>query len=224
MSAPGRPVVAPSLLSADFARLADALAIVDPALDWVHCDVMDHHFVPDLTFGPLIVRAARRLTRAFVDVHLMIEHPLPLVPAFREAGADQITIHLEAPHDRPVADVLAAIRASGAKAGLAIKPGTPFAAAEPHLGAIDCLLVMTVEPGKGGQSFMEPMLDKVRAAADWRARRSGGFAVEVDGGIAPDTARLARAAGADAFVAGHAIYRQPDPISALAALRAAIAD
>ena len=217
------PIVAPSLLSADFARLADALAIVDPALDWVHCDVMDHHFVPDLTFGPLIVAAARRLSRAFVDVHLMIEHPLPLVAAFRKAGADQITIHLEAPHDVPLGDVLAAIRATGAKAGLAIKPGTPFAAVEPHLGAIDNLLVMTVEPGKGGQAFMEPMLDKVRAALAARNAGLGTFRIEVDGGISPDTAPRARAAGADAFVAGHAIYRQPDPLAALVALRAAVA-
>ncbi len=224
MSGRLKPIVAPSLLSADFARLADALAIVDPALDWVHCDVMDHHFVHDLTFGPLIVAAARRLSRAFVDVHLMIEHPLPLVPAFRNAGADQITIHLEAPHERPVAEVLGAIRATGAKAGLAIKPGTPFAAAEPHLGAIDNLLVMTVEPGKGGQAFREPMLDKVRAALAARSALGAAFRIEVDGGIAPDTAPLARAAGADVFVAGHAIYRQPDPVAALEALRAAVAD
>ena len=217
------PVVAPSLLSADFARLADALAIVDPALDWVHCDVMDHHFVPDLTFGSSIVGAARRLSRAFVDVHLMIEHPLPLLPDFRKAGADQITIHLEAPHDVPVGDVLAAIRATGAKAGLAIKPGTPFAAAEPHLGAIDNLLVMTVEPGKGGQAFMEPMLDKVRAALAARNGGLGTFRIEVDGGIAPATAPKAREAGADVFVAGNAIYRQPDPLAALVALRAAVA-
>ena len=217
------PIVAPSLLSADFARLADALAIVDPALDWVHCDVMDHHFVPDLTFGSSIVGAARRLSRAFVDVHLMIEHPLPLLPDFRKAGADQITIHLEAPHDVPVADVLAAIRATGAKAGLAIKPGTPFTAAEPHLGAIDNLLVMTVEPGKGGQAFMEPMLDKVRAALAARNGGLGTFRIEVDGGIGPATAPKARDAGADVFVAGHAIYRQPDPLAALVALRAAVA-
>lgn len=216
------PVVAPSLLSADFSRLADALAIVDPARDWVHCDVMDHHFVPDLTFGSMIVTAARKLSRAFVDVHLMIEHPEPLLASFRDGGADQITVHLEAPHDRPIERVLAAIRATGARAGLALKPGTPFAEAEPYLGAIDLLLVMTVEPGKGGQSFMAPMLDKVRSAVEWRARHGAEFRIEVDGGIGPETARLARAAGADAFVAGHAIYRQPDPLAALAALRQAI--
>src|SRR5262249_31789611 len=141
------PIAAPSILSADFARLPLDLALVDPTRDWVHCDVMDNHFVPNLTFGPLIVGAVRKLTTAFVDVHLMIDHPERLLAAFGEAGADQITIHLEAPHDRAVARVLEAVRERGARAGLAIKPGTPLAAAEPHLEAIDLILVMTVEPG-----------------------------------------------------------------------------
>jgi ribulose-phosphate 3-epimerase len=219
---PMSPIAAPSLLSADFARLADALAIVDPASDWVHCDVMDHQFVPNLTFGPLIVAAARRLSRAFLDVHLMVQRPERMIAAFRAAGADQITVHHEAGHDRPLAEVLKAVRDSGARAGLALKPGTPFAAAEPHLGAIDLLLVMTVEPGFGGQSFMAPMLDKVREAVAQRARGGHAWRIEVDGGIAPDTAKLARAAGADVFVAGHAVYRQPDPLAALAELRTAI--
>lgn len=217
------PIVAPSLLSADFARLADALAIVDPALDWLHCDIMDHHFVPNLTFGPLVIAAARRLTRAFLDVHLMVQRPERMIAAFRDAGADQITVHLEADHDRPIGAVLAAIRASGARAGLALKPATPFAAAEAHLAGIDLLLVMTVEPGFGGQPFMEPMLEKVRAAIEWRTRHRAGWRIEVDGGIAEDSARLARAAGADVFVAGHAVYRQPSPLAALSRLRAAVA-
>jgi ribulose-phosphate 3-epimerase len=119
--------------------------------------------------------------------------------------------------------VLAAVRQSGARAGLALKPGTPLAAAEPHLGAIDLLLVMTVEPGFGGQEFMADMLDKVRAAAAWRAKHGARYLIEVDGGIAPDTAGRARAAGAEVFVAGHAVYGQPDPRRALAALRDAIA-
>lgn len=216
------PIAAPSLLSADFARLADALAIVDPARDWAHCDVMDNHFVPNLTFGPLIVAAARRLSRAFLDVHLMIERPERLLGAFREAGADQITVHLEAPHDHALGEVLAAIRARGARAGLALKPRTPIEDAAPHLGAIDLLLVMTVEPGFGGQAFMEPMLDKVRAAAAWREHHGARFLIEVDGGIAPDTARRARAAGADVFVAGNAVYGRGDPLAALGELRAAI--
>jgi ribulose-phosphate 3-epimerase len=217
------PIAAPSILSADFARLAEALALVDPAQDWVHCDVMDNHFVPNLTFGPLIVEAVRKLTPAFVDVHLMIEHPERLLREFLAAGADQITVHLEAPHDRGVAEVLEAARATGARAGLAIKPETAFAAAEPHLARIDLLLVMTVEPGFGGQEFMADTLDKVRTAHAWRERNGGRFLIEVDGGIAPETAGRARAAGAEVFVAGHAIFSQPEPRKALQALRAAIA-
>ena len=214
------PIAAPSILSADFSRLAEALALPDPARDWVHCDVMDNHFVPNLTFGPLIVAAARKLTPAFLDVHLMIERPEAIVGAFRLAGADQITVHLEACAD-PAA-TLAQVRAGGARVGLALKPGTALEHAEPFLGMLDLLLVMTVEPGFGGQSFMEPMLEKVGAAVAWRARHGGRFLIEVDGGIAPNTARRARAAGADVFVAGHAIYRQSDPRAALVELRAAI--
>jgi ribulose-phosphate 3-epimerase len=216
------PIVAPSILSADFSDLAAAIRVADPAREWVHCDVMDNHFVPNLTFGPLLVAAARKLTPAFLDVHLMIQHPERLVPAFRAAGADQITVHLEAEHDTPLRDVLAAIRAGGARAGLAIKPATPLAAAEPFLAAVDLLLVMTVEPGFGGQSFMTDMMPKVRDAAAWRAKHGGRFLIEVDGGIAPDTAPVARRTGAEVFVAGHAIYGAPDPERALRALRDAV--
>ena len=214
------PIVAPSLLSADFARLPEALALVDPARDWVHCDVMDNHFVPNLTFGPLIVAAARRLTPAFLDVHLMVERPESLLGAFREAGADLITVHAEACAD-PAA-TLAAVRAGGARCGLSLRPGTALATVEPWLDRVDLLLVMTVEPGFGGQSFMADMLEKVRAARQWRARHGAGFLIEVDGGIGPATAPPARAAGADVFVAGHAIYRQGDPAAALAALRESV--
>ncbi|MEY4373964.1 MAG: Ribulose-phosphate 3-epimerase [Candidatus Eisenbacteria bacterium] len=215
------PIAAPSLLSADFSRLADELAIVDPATDWVHCDVMDHHFVPNLTFGPIVVRAARKLTTALVDVHLMMDRPWLMVDEFRAAGADLITVHLEA--CRETREVLRQIRATGAKAGLAIKPGTPFAAAAPYLSDLDLFLVMTVEPGFGGQAFMPDMLEKVSAARDLRERQKLGFLIQVDGGIAEGTAREARAAGADVFVAGNAVFRAPDPRTALAGIRAAIA-
>ncbi len=215
------PIVAPSILSADFSRLGEELRIVDPALDWVHCDVMDHHFVPNLTFGPLIVAAARKLTSAFLDVHLMVERPWLMVDSFRAAGAELITVHLEAaPQTR---EVLRQIRASGAKAGLAVKPGTPYAAVAPYLPDLDLLLVMTVEPGFGGQSFMADMMEKVSAARDERTRKKLDFVIEVDGGIAADTARIARSAGADVFVAGHAVFKANDPGAALAGLRAAIA-
>jgi len=214
------PIVAPSILSADFARLGEALALVDPARDWVHCDVMDNHFVPNLTFGPLIVAAARRLSSAFLDVHLMVERPETLIERFRAAGADLITVHLEACADPAV--TLAAVRACGARAGLTLRPGTPFAQAEPWLQDLDLFLVMTVEPGFGGQAFMPGMLEKVRAARDWRARHGAHYLIEVDGGISSAIAPQCRAAGADVFVAGNAIYGQSVPKQALEALRAAI--
>ena len=217
---PVPPIAAASILSADFSRLAEAVGIVDPSLDWIHCDVMDNHFVPNLTFGPLLVEAVRRLSPAFLDVHLMIERPESLARQFREAGADQITVHLEACRD-PRA-VLEGVRALNTRAGLAVKPATPLAAALPHLDGLDLLLVMTVEPGFGGQSFMPGMLEKVEAARAWRERNGGRFLIAVDGGIGPGTAPAARAAGADVFVAGHAVYAQPDPRAALRALRSAI--
>jgi ribulose-phosphate 3-epimerase len=214
------PIVAPSILSADFSKLQDELAIVDPARDWVHCDVMDNHFVPNLTFGPIVVGAVRKLTTATLDVHLMMERPWLMVDAFREAGADRITVHIEA--CRETREVLRQIRATGAKAGLAIKPATPYAAIAPYLPDLDLLLVMTVEPGFGGQAFMPEMLEKVSAARDERAKKRLDFLIEVDGGIADDTAPTARAAGADVFVAGHSVFRAPDARAALAGLRAAV--
>lgn len=215
------PIIAPSILSADFSRLGAELAIVDPAQDWLHCDVMDHQFVPNLTFGPMIVAAARRLTQATLDVHLMMERPWLMVDEFRNSGADVITVHLEA--CRETREVLRQIRATGARAGLAIKPGTPFEAAAPYLPDLDLFLVMTVEPGFGGQAFMAEMMDKVSAARDERRRKQLEFVIEVDGGIGEATARTARAAGADVFVAGHAVFRASDPHAALGALRQAVA-
>ncbi len=214
------PIAAPSILSADFTRLGDALRIIDPALDWVHCDIMDFRFVPNLTFGPLVVAAARRVTPAFLDVHLMVEQPEKMLRAFRDAGADQITVHLEACAD-PRA-VLAAVRETGARAGLAIKPNTPLSAAEKCFKHIDLLLVMTVEPGFGGQAFMPAMMDKVSAARTARDSGAGSFLIEVDGGIGHGTAAIARAAGADVFVAGNAVFAQADPAAALAGLRGEI--
>jgi ribulose-phosphate 3-epimerase len=215
-----RPVIAPSILSADFSRLGEELAIVDPARDWVHCDVMDQHFVPNLTFGPIVLAGVRALTDAFLDVHLMIEHPERLLGEFRRAGADQITVHLEACSDPR--KVLGQIRALEARAGLALKPGTPFDATAGLLSELDLLLVMTVEPGYGGQAFMPEMLDKVRAAADARRKGGHGYRIQVDGGIAPDTARECHGAGADVFVAGNAVYRHSDPREALEELRASV--
>lgn len=214
------PIVAPSILSADFSRLQTDLALVDPQRDWIHCDVMDNHFVPNLTFGPIVIDAVRKLSRGYLDVHLMIDEPLRLVRDFRQAGADGITVHLEACQD--VAATLAAVKESGARIGLALKPGTPLAAAEPHLADLDLLLLMTVEPGFGGQAFMSDMMPKVKEAVAWRQQHAARYLIEVDGGIAPDTAKVARGAGAEIFVAGHAIYRQPNPQIALATLRDAV--
>lgn len=231
------PIAAPSILSADFSRLEAELAIVDPARDWLHCDVMDQHFVPNLTFGPIIVEAVRKLSSAFLDVHLMTEQPVAMAEAFRKAGADQITVHLEALREpgvplagfdarrvsaERVRDALARVRATGARVGLALKPATPFAAAQPFLDAIDLLLVMTVEPGFGGQPFRQDMLPKIREAAAWKRGHGVRWLIEVDGGIAPDTARHAREAGAEVFVAGNAVFRQRSPSEALEDLRAAV--
>ena len=215
------PIIAPSILSADFSRLAEAVALVDPATDWVHCDVMDNHFVPNLTFGPIVVAAVRKLTTAYLDVHLMMERPWVMVDEFRKAGADMITVHIEACTN--TREVLRQIRATGAKAGLSLKPGTPYAAIAPYLPDLDLLLVMTVEPGFGGQAFITDMLDKVSAARGERDKKKLSFLIEVDGGIAADTAAQARAAGADVFVAGNAVYRAADPRAALAQLRTSVA-
>ncbi len=216
------PIAAASILSADFTRLGEELEVIDPARDWVHCDIMDFRFVPNLTFGPLVVAAARRVTPAFLDVHLMVEHPEAMLHAFREAGADQMTVHLEA--CASPGGALAAVRATGARAGLALRPATPFDAVAAWLDAIDVLLVMTVEPGFGGQKFMPAMLDKVVAARAARAAGRGTFLISVDGGIGPGTAHLAREAGADAFVSGNSVFGQPDPGQALSALRREIAE
>jgi ribulose-phosphate 3-epimerase len=216
------PIAAPSILSADFTRLADQVALADPARDWVHCDVMDNHFVPNLTFGPLVVEAVRRATSGMVDVHLMIQNPESLVADFVRAGADQLTIHIEADHESGVDGVLDQIRDAGIRTGLALKPGTEFETALPYLAQLDLLLIMTVEPGFGGQSFMADMMSKVTAARDHRERHAHRYLIQVDGGIGPDTAPRARAAGAEVFVAGNSVYRAPDPAAALAALRKAI--
>ena len=216
------PIVAPSLLSADFSKLASEVAIADPARDWLHCDVMDNHFVPNLTFGPIVVEAVRKLTPALLDVHLMVDRPERLIPAFLEAGADLITVHLEAEHDRGLLEVFTEIQQGGARAGLSVKPGTPLGPAMPYLRKLDLLLVMTVEPGFGGQSFMTDMMGKVSAARDWREKNGAKFLIEVDGGISADTAPIARRAGADVFVAGHAVFRADSPSAALEKLRESV--
>ncbi|MET0133131.1 MAG: ribulose-phosphate 3-epimerase [Kibdelosporangium sp.] len=209
-------MIAPSILTADFARLADELAAIHGA-DWVHVDVMDGHFVPNLTLGLPVVKSLLKVTDIPVDCHLMIDDPDRWALGYAEAGAYNVTVHAEAVKD-PV-KMAADLHAAGAKAGLSIKPGTPL---EPWVQALrhyDTLLVMSVEPGFGGQSFMPEVLDKVRAARRLVATGHLKLLVEIDGGINSDTIDEAAEAGVDCFVAGSAVYGADDPAKAVTALR-----
>jgi len=209
-------MIAPSILSADFARLGEEADAVDNA-DWLHVDVMDAHFVPNLTLGLPVVQSLRKATAIPLDCHLMIDDPDRWAPGYAEAGAANVTIHVEAARD-PV-QVARAIRAAGALAGLSVKPGTPL---EPYLEILrefDTLLVMTVEPGFGGQEFMTEVLPKVRLAREQVRAGHLRLFVEVDGGISADTIEAAAEAGADVFVAGSAVYGADDPARAVEALR-----
>ena len=214
-----RVAIAPSLLACDFAKLEDEIRGVEQAgVEFLHLDVMDGHFVPNITFGPLLVEAIKRASRVTLDTHLMIENPGKYIGAFVEAGSDIVTIHVEA-DGVDLARDLGAIRDAGAKAGLAFNPDRTIADAEPYLDAIDLLLVMSVFPGFGGQSFMESVLPHIEKAAEIRERRGLDFAIEIDGGINPETAVRARDAGVDILVAGTAIFRAPQYAGAIDSIR-----
>jgi len=211
-------IIAPSLLAADFGRIKEETTrAIHSGGDWMHLDVMDGHFVDNISFGPAIIQAIHETNDVFLDVHLMISRPDHYLQRFVEAGADMITVHLEAEHD--VAETLKRTRAAGCKAGLAINPATPFEGTVPFLDQVDMLLIMTVVPGFGGQSFMHETMAKVEAAVAYREEHGLAYHIQVDGGVDITTAPVAAAAGANVFVAGSSTFKAPDMAEAISLIR-----
>ena len=210
--------IAPSILSADFAAMGRDVQMLEAVgADWVHFDVMDGHFVPNLTFGPSMCKALRPLTKLPLDVHLMMEKPGDWVNPFRDAGADIVTFHVEA--ERHIHRVLQAIHAAGMKAGVVLNPATPLCTCEEVLEDCDMILLMSVNPGFGGQKFIPQVLKKIEALNAIKAAKSLTFEIEVDGGVNEKTAPLCRAAGATVLVAGSAVFTASDPKDMILRLR-----
>ncbi len=215
-----RILIAPSILSADFTKLGDEIrAVEDAGADMIHVDVMDGHFVPNITMGPFIVEAVRRATDLPIDAHLMVTNPDEFADPFIEAGADYVVFHAEACYD--VAELIRHIRGRGVKAGLAVNPPSSADLIEPHLANIDLALVMTVNPGHSGQSFIADVMPKLAHVAELKAERDLGFLIAVDGGVGPKTAGTVVANGGEALVAASAIFRAGDIGEAVRGLRGA---